>query len=241
MELTVLGASGSYGSRHGACSGYLVRTREANLWLDCGNGTLANLHEHLDPADLDAVVITHEHPDHCVDIYGLHVLWRYTLERTGLPVYAPDGAEHRLGALTTGWADAFDWRVIDPTRVAEVGDARLRFSRTTHPVPTYATQVEADGRRLVYTSDTGPDWEVSAFKPGADLVLSEATYLHDARRWNLHLSARQAGEAARRAEARALMVTHYWPGVDPSASGEEAAEAFGAPVMLAHPHTVATL
>ena len=55
MELTVLGASGSYGSRHGACSGYLVRTREANLWLDCGNGTLANLHEHLDPADLDVL------------------------------------------------------------------------------------------------------------------------------------------------------------------------------------------
>ena len=80
MELTVLGCSGSYGApAGGACSGYLVRAGATAIWMDCGNGTFVNLQRHIDPADLTAVVITHAHPDHCVDIYGLHVQARYAM------------------------------------------------------------------------------------------------------------------------------------------------------------------
>ena len=79
----------------------------------------------------------------------------------------------------------------------------LRFSRTDHPPPTVAVEIAHDGKRLVYTADTGPDWSVEAFGPGADLVLSEATYQHDDIRAPIHLSARQAGEAAREPQARA--------------------------------------
>ena len=75
MELTVLGCSGSYGApAGGACSGYLVRAGDASIWMDCGNGTFAHLQQHLEIEDLTAVVLTHGHPDHCVDIYGLHVM-----------------------------------------------------------------------------------------------------------------------------------------------------------------------
>lgn len=241
MELIVLGASGSYNGRHGPCSGYLVRTAEANLWVDCGNGTLSVLHEHVDPAEVDAIVISHEHPDHCADLYGMHVLWHYGLERTGLPVLAPEGAEHRLGALVRDWGGAFDWRAIDPDRPVEIKDARLAFSRTDHPIPTYAVEIAGDGRRLVYTADTGPGWDVGAFAPGADLVLSEASHLHAARRTTIHLSAREAGEAARAAGAGRLVLTHVWPTVDLDAIGEEGSAAFGAEVVLAAPHVVATL
>jgi ribonuclease BN (tRNA processing enzyme) len=114
-----------------------------------------------------------------------------------------------------------------------VRDLALRFALTDHPVPTLAVELATGDRRLVYTSDTGPGWSPEAFGPGADLVLSEATYLHDDIRAPIHLSARQAGEYARAARARRLMLTHLWPTIDPVASAAEGAEAFGAEVTLA--------
>jgi len=238
MELTVLGCSGSYGApAGGACSGYLVRTAGATLWLDCGNGTLANLARHAVVDDLTALVITHWHPDHCADIYGLHVLLKYGLERTGFPVYAPEGLEGRLGTLVDGdWGGVFDWTAVGDGDAVTAGDCGLRFSRTVHPPPTMAVEVAGDGKRLVYTADTGADWSPEAFGAGADLVLSEATFQRDNESSGLHLSARQAGDAARAAGARRLMLTHLWPGLDPTASVVEGSEAFGREVLLAAPH-----
>jgi ribonuclease BN (tRNA processing enzyme) len=242
MELTVLGACGSYGapSGGGACSGYLLRTGGTALWIDCGNGTFANLQRHLAVEDLTAIVITHQHPDHCVDLYGLHVLLTYGppgLQRRGLPVLAPEGLDRTLGALVGGdWGEALAWSAVGDGDTVEVGEAALRFSRTDHPPPTLAVEVAAEGKRLVYTADTGPEWSVEAFAPGADLVVSEATFQRDGEGRTFHLSARQAGEAARAARARRLVLSHLWPGLDPLASVVEGSEAFGAPVTLAAPH-----
>ena len=198
MELTVLGCSGSYGAPvGGACSGYLVRAGDAVIWMDCGNGSFANLQQHVHPSDLTAVVISHAHADHCVDIYGLHVLFKYGLDRKYLPVFAPEGVEKTLEGLVGEWTDTFDWKLVGDGDLATVGDAELCFSRTDHPVPTVGIEIAQGGKRLLYTADTGPEWSVEAFAPGADLVLSEATYQHDDIRAPIHLSARQAGEAAR--------------------------------------------
>ncbi len=239
MELTVLGCSGSYpGVESGACSGYLLRSGATTIWLDCGNGTFSRLQQHVAPEELTAVVLTHEHPDHCVDFYGLHVMLRYAVGRAGLPVYAPRGLDTKLGRLVTDWGDAFDWRTIDDGTEARVDDVTLRFSRTDHPPPTFAVEARADGARLVYTSDTGPQWNVGAFGDGADVVLSEATYLHAHRPAPIHLSARQAAEAAGQAEARQLVLTHLWPQVAPAAAQAEATTVFGSPVTLARPDLV---
>lgn len=234
MELTVLGCSGSYPSPGaGACSGYLVRDGDTTIWMDCGNGSFVNLQRHVDPSDLTAVIITHEHPDHCVDLYGLHVLLRYGLERTGVPVFAPEGAEDRLGALVA-WGDTFDWHGVADRTTASIDGLSVAFSRTDHPPPTFAVGLtDASGRRLVYSSDTGPEWSVDAFAPGAHLVLSESSYVHADRRSPIHLSAQQAGTAAREAGAERLMLTHLWPQVDPGTIVEEGSEAFGAAVTLA--------
>jgi ribonuclease BN (tRNA processing enzyme) len=237
VELTVLGCSGSYGSPEGgACSGYLVREGDTALWLDCGNGTFGALQQHLPVEDLTAVVLTHEHPDHCVDLYGLHVMVRYALRAKGLPVYAPAGLAEHLGTLVHGdWGGAFEWHTIDETRPVSIDGTTLRFSRTDHPPPTYAVELAAGGSRLVYTSDTGPGWSVEAFAPDADLVLSEATYLHDDKAAPIHLSAKEAGVAARAAEARRLMLTHLWPLVDRHDVIAEGSAAFGEAVVLAEP------
>ena len=243
MELTVLGCSGSFGAPGGgACSGYLLREGATSVWVDCGNGTFGHLQEHIAVEDLTAVVLTHGHPDHCVDIYGLHVLLRYGLGRENLPVFAPEGLEKFLLSLVSDWGNAFDWRAVGEGDRAKVGDIALKFSRTDHPPPTYAVEATApDGHRLIYTADTGPDWSVDAFAPGAELVLSEATYLHANRPAPIHLSAKEAGEAARAARAQRLVLTHLWPLLDPKESAEEGAEAFGGAVTLAVPNLVTTV
>jgi ribonuclease BN (tRNA processing enzyme) len=239
MDLIVLGASGSYGApAGGACSSYLVRAGETTIWLDCGNGSFANLQQHARVEDLTAVVITHAHPDHCVDLYGLHVLYKYGLECDCLPVYAPEGVEKQLEALVGTWDDTFDWQLVGDGDRTTVGDAALRFSRTDHPPPTMAVEIAHADHRLVYTADTGPNWSPAVFDAAPNLLLSEATYQHDDIRAPIHLSARQAGEAAHAARARHLMLTHLWPAVDPIASVEEGSEAFGKAVVLAAPHLV---
>jgi ribonuclease BN (tRNA processing enzyme) len=242
VELTVLGCSGSYGGVGGAaCSGYLLRSGETSIWVDCGNGTFGHLQDHIEVEDLSAVVLTHGHPDHCVDIYGLHVLLRYGLGVKDLPVYAPEGLEKFLLALVSDWGNTFDWRVVGDGDAARVGDMDLRFSRTDHPPPTYAVEATHDGRRMIYTADTGPEWTVGAFAPGADVVLSEATYLHERIPAPIHLSAKQAGDAAREAAAQRLILTHLWPRIDRGAAIEEGSEAFGSGVTLATQGLVTTI
>ena len=97
------------------------------------------------------------------------------------------------------------------------------------------------GRRLIYSADTGPGWGVGEFEPGADLVLSEATYLHRDRPAPIHLSAKEAGIAAREASAQRLILTHLWPYLDPNEVAEEGAEAFGGPVTIATPDLITTV
>ena len=91
-------------------------------------------------------------------------------------MYAPEGLEPVLDGLVGAFGDTFDWRTVGDGDRASIGEAALRFSRTDHPPPTVAVEIAHDGKRLVYTADTGPEWSVDAFGAGADLVLSEATY-----------------------------------------------------------------
>jgi ribonuclease BN (tRNA processing enzyme) len=135
----------------------------------------------------------------------------------------------------------FDWNPVGDGDATRIGDIDLRFSRTDHPPPTYAVEATHEGRRLIYTADTGPDWTVGAFAPGADVVLSEATYLHDHIPAPIHLSAKQAGEAAREAQAQRLILTHLWPRIDKSLAMEEGGEAFGSGVTLATQGLVTTI
>jgi ribonuclease BN (tRNA processing enzyme) len=164
---------------------------------------------------------------------------RYGLEREGLPVFAPHGLADHLGQLVGGdWGNAFEWLPIDESEHATCGDLTMRFSRTDHPPPTYAVEATSNGKRMIYTSDTGPGWSVDAFDRGADLVLSEATYLHGEKPTEIHLSAHEAGKSAREAAARRLMLTHLWPRLDVHRAVDEGSDAFGDSVVLAAPHLV---
>lgn len=233
LRLTVLGCCGSYAGPGGACSGYLVRAAGTNIWLDAGSGTMSNLQRHISLHDVDAVVLTHEHPDHWTDVEGFRVACAYVIERTGVPVYAPAG----LRRLTYDFKHVMDWRVIEDGDRIDVGPAQLRFARTDHGPETLAVRVDCAGRSLGYSADTGPDWSLEALGSPLDLALVEATIPAD-KEGSVpgHLSARQAGAMAAAAGARRLLITHLWPTLNGPDMRTEASDAYGAPADLATMH-----
>ena len=232
LSVTVLGCSGSYPGPENAASGYLVRSGRTNVWMDAGPGTLANLQTHLGLRDVDAVIISHHHPDHWSDLEGFFVACRYVIERGGIPIYAPRGLEEllRVGPTTS---PTFEWRDITDGNTVTIGGMTFTFSRTDHIYETLAVRVDQGGRSLGYSADTGPGWSLEALGPGLDLALCESTFLQDREGEIPHLSARQAGATAKVAGVDRLLLTHLWPIIDRNEALAEASATFGRPVELA--------
>lgn len=226
MTLTVLGSTGSWPGPASACSGYLVRSEGAALWIDAGPGTMSNLQRHVSLADVTGVVISHGHHDHWSDLPSFEVACRWGLKRSGVPVFAPHKAAQYLSETEAG----FHLNGVGDGDSATLGPFRLRFHITDHYVPTVAVRVEAGGRVLGYTADTGPGWSPAALGP-VDALLSEATYPEvEEHHGALHLSGRQAGELAAAAGVPRLLLTHFGPDHDRDEITAEATKAFGGPV-----------
>ncbi len=235
IALTVLGCSGTYAAPGGACTGYLLTADGTRVWLDCGPGTLGQVQRHVGLDDIDAVVVSHSHPDHWLELPVLRNAVKYGSGREGLPVYGTAETLEGLEALVRdGIAPTFAWTTVDESSTVEVGPMRFTFSRTDHPVETLAVRVaDEDGRSLAYSADTGPDWGFDRFGAPVDLALCEATLPNDMEGAAPHLSGRQAGAMAKAAAVGRLVVTHAWPTHDPKERGAEAAAAFGGPVEVA--------
>ncbi len=223
LSLTVLGCDGSWPGPGGAGSGYVVATARTRLLVDAGPGTFAVLQWHLDVSALDAVVISHHHPDHWSDLMMLDSHARHALHRQGLPIYAPAGVAERAGL---DGSPSFDWRRVSDGDSIVVGGLGLAFRRTDHSLETLAVRIDGDVSALGYSADTGPGWHLADLGTGLDLVLCEATYTMEHEGTARHLSGRQAGEQARKAQARRLVLTHRWPTIDASAVAREAEATF---------------
>jgi ribonuclease BN (tRNA processing enzyme) len=230
VVLTVLGCDGSWPGPGGAGSGYLLRVGATSVVLDAGPGTFAVLQTVIDPAEVDAVVISHHHPDHWTDLFAMDAHARFGGRRGQLPVYAP--AEVVARAQTDG-NSALDWHTVTHGDRAGIGEASCAFHRTDHAEETLAVRVDGAGRALGYSADTGPEWSLEALGTGLDLLLCEATYTAEHEGTAGHLSGRQAGMAARQAGALRLVITHRWPTMDARAVAEEAEAAFCGPVERA--------
>jgi ribonuclease BN (tRNA processing enzyme) len=158
---------------------------------------------------------------------------RYVLGVEGLDVYGTAGTRRLATALVDPMAPTLDWHTVGPGAAADVGPMRLRFGLTDHPVETLAVRVEAGGRSMLYSADTGPAWSPGELAEGVDLLLCEASLRPGDEGAVQHLSARQAGELARAVDAGLLVITHLVPGVDAEDQREAAAAAYGGAVEVA--------
>jgi ribonuclease BN (tRNA processing enzyme) len=232
VTLTVLGCDGSWPGPGGACSGYLVRVADIAVVLDAGPGTFATLQTVIDPAEVDAVIITHHHHDHWTDLFAMDTQARFGRRprRTPLPVYAPARVAALAGPEHT---PMLDWREVTHGDRAGIGEMSFAFHRTDHAEETLAVRFDGAGRALGYSADSGPAWPLEELGSGLDLMLCEATYTAEHEGTAGHMSGRQAGAAARAASAKRLVITHRWPTVAAKAVAKEAVAAFGGPVEQA--------
>lgn len=240
MRLTVVGCAGSYPSAESAASCYLLEHDDHRVVLDLGSGAFGSLQRHTDPYALDAVLLSHLHVDHCIDLCAYYVARRYhprLAPRPPVPVLGPVGTSGRLAAAygmaeLPGMHGEFAFR--DHVEEREVGPFRITTTSVVHPVPAYAIRVEAGGRSVVYSGDTGACDALVKLARGSDLALFEGSFLSgDDNPPGLHLSAREAAEHANRAGVGRLVLTHLVAWNDRDASRGEAAAVYTGELTLA--------
>lgn len=257
MELTIVGCSGSGSGPDSPASSYLVQADHEggrfSLLLDLGPGSFGALYRYLDPADIDAVLFSHLHPDHCLDLCALYVGASYSVTAPWRPaavygpadtaermvrayhVAAPDGVEPAEPAR--GIADFFTYRTWQPAQ--SIGPFDVTVARVAHPVEAYAirlTERTENRPTLVFSGDTGPTESLTELARDADLLLIEASFLDvPGNRAGLHLSGREAAETATAAGAGALVLTHIPPWHDPDQVLADATPHFAGSIELARP------
>ncbi len=234
-----MGCSGSFPGPDSASSCYLVEHDGARIVLDLGNGALGSLARFVDIYDVDAVIISHLHVDHFIDLCSYYVALKYRPDgpTRPMPVWGPSDTGRRLvtayglrGNETV--ASEFEIRDLEPEFT--VGPFTIKTTRLVHPVEAYGIRVEAGGEVLAYSGDTGPTDRLVDVARGADVALFEASFLEGGRNpTDLHLTAREAAQHAARAGADRLVLTHLVPWNNPSDSLAEAQGHFPGPILLA--------
>jgi ribonuclease BN (tRNA processing enzyme) len=233
MRLTVVGCSGSFPGPESAASCYLLEAEGFRLIIDMGNGSLGALQRYAPLFGIDAVLLSHLHSDHCVDLYSYSVARTYSPDgpQPPIPVYGPAGTADRISLIhgpggDTGVTKRFSFETLEPGRVT-IGPFDVRLVRVNHPVETFAFRFSHGGRSIVYTGDTGETEAVPALAAGADVLLSEAAFIDgpDLAR-DIHLTARQAAAYANQAGVGRLVLTHLQPWNDREVARDEAASAF---------------
>jgi len=255
LRITVLGKSPSWQDAGGACSGYLIETGETNVLLDCGNGVFGKLRERIDYTELEGVIISHLHADHFLDLVPYSYALIYAPRQQPVPVHtwegtdeparprlvAPPGATETFRRVVGAWGNddliesAFRIEEYSPGDTVEIGDVRATFHPVPHFVETFAVRISAEGSRdIVYSADTRPGGEIVDAARDADLLIIEGTLPRPERTGNRgHLTPEEAGEHAREAGAKRVVITHISDELGDDWAREEAEKGFGGPVEIA--------
>ena len=256
MRLTVLGKSPSWQDVGGACSGYLLQEGDTSLLMDCGNGVFAKMRQFVEYVDVDAVVLSHLHADHFLDIVPFSYALTYAPRQQPVPVdrwpgidppvrprlICPPGGREVFRRVVGAWGNedlvenAFLLEEYAADSALEVGPLRISFSPVPHFIDTHAISVESSrgAGRLAYGADSRPSSDLVEFARDADLFLVEATLPRPERTGiRGHLTPEEAGAHAREAGASRVVLTHISDELDHEDARRRASEAFGAPVEVA--------
>lgn len=246
MRLTVLGGCGAWPEAGQACSGFLLEHDDFRLVVDLGYATVPRLLEWIAADQVDAVFISHGHPDHCADLNPL--LRARALSEDPpppLPVYALAGALDAVLALDRPGMLADAVRVLEFSAGTgpDIGPFRAETRLLPHWVPNAGMRLVAGGRVLAYTGDSGPVRAVVELARGADLLIAEATYPDQVppSAMSFLSSARDAGRQAAEAGAGRLMLTHLWPGTDRTRALAAASEDYDGDIDIATANLVLEL
>ena len=250
MRLTVLGSSASQPAAGDASSGYLITEGASTLLVDCGSGVLGRLLEHASIDAVDAIVISHMHADHYIDLIALRYGRRYGAPgQREIPVYLPPGGSARLQAVSEAisstqpfFAGVLSLRDYTPGDRIEVGELSVRPLEVVHGIPSFGMRIVGrGGATLAYSSDTVCCDEVVELARDADLFVAENTLGGGAPSLHqpvTHLSAEEAGQLAARAGAGRLVLTHFWHTADRELARTEATRHFEGEVLAARPHLI---
>ena len=239
MRLTTLGGCGAWPAARQACSGYVLEADGFVLLIDPGYATLPLLLEHVEATEVDAVLVSHEHPDHCADLNPLLRARALRHEPAPpLPLHALPGALDAILALDHDMLaerrHTYDVHAFAEGAGLRVGPFTIDVRLLPHFVPNAGFRIAAPGGVFAYTGDCGPDAGVVELARDADLLLAEATYVDDAGdSAGMLSSARDAARQATGADAARLVLTHLWPGTDPDDATRAAREHYAGPVDVA--------
>ena len=218
MKLTVLGCSGSVPGPDSPASSSLLSADGFHLVLDLGSGAWGALQRHLSVPQIGAIGLSHLHPDHCMDLCGLYVSAKYSPDAPfpRIPVYGPPGTAGRMALaydlpLDPGMEEELEFHTWQ--EIQQIGPFTVRTTSMVHPVRAYAIRVEHGNKALVYSGDTGPNDALIELARGADLLLCEAALRDDDPNNppDLDLTQADAGEHAKRAGVKRLVITHVPP------------------------------
>ena len=247
MRLTVIGCSGSYPGPDSSASCYLVEADvgdgdEKRTWrilLDLGNGALGTLQRHADALAVDAVLLSHLHPDHCSDLCGFYVLRKYHPQgaHPRIPVYGPSGVAERMSDAYglpdgLGMSDVFDFR--EYAGPFEVGPFSVVPVPVEHPVEAYGLRVSVGDSTLGYSGDTATCEGLDRVAANVRLFVCEASFREvDDNPPGIHLTGVEAGQTAARARVGRMVLTHVPPWFDRDQMLAEARTAYSGPIDLA--------
>jgi ribonuclease BN (tRNA processing enzyme) len=268
VRITVLGKSPSWQDAAGACSGYLVQEDDFKLVLDCGNGVFSKLRRICDYVDVNAVLISHLHADHFLDLVPFSYALTYAPRQQPVPVggwpgtdhparpalFVPGGAAEVFRKIVGCWGNedlidnAFALREyvsaeeISAPQELSVGPFHIRLCEVPHYVTTYAVEVSTNGSRFTFSADCKPNEQLVEFAADTDMLMIEGTLPRPERTGiRGHLTPSEAGEHARLARAQRVVLTHYSDEMDPDWARREATAGYGAPVWLAEEGAIYTV
>ncbi|MCA9767039.1 MAG: MBL fold metallo-hydrolase [Carnobacterium sp.] len=214
MQLTILGYWGGYPTKNEGTSSYLLESDNFHLLIDAGSASLIALEKHLDPLELDALLLTHYHADHIADVGVLQYtrqLKRLDDNETRasiLPIYGHQEDLDNFNRLTVD-------RVTKGVSYSEceeltIGPFQLTFMKTLHPVPCYAMRIVEvkTGKVFIFTADSGYLPQFIPFSQDADVLLADTNLFEGMENHRIHMTSIEVARIAREAKVPKLILTH---------------------------------
>lgn len=240
MRIIPLGCSAGYPGKGEASTSLLLRANGVNLVIDFGTGILANLQKWIQPYEIGSIIITHLHGDHFLDLWPLYTCLAFSEKQVrGVDIFLPPGGKELFA--NTLFLDARQ-KFLEIFSVHEIGEHikiapfNIRAVELFHSIPSYGLRVEAENSVIVYSSDTRYHQKLIELAKGADLFFCEATLQKEHADFAAevgHLTAAQAGEVAKKAQVKKLIIVHIWPTYSKEKTLKEASEKFGGEIILA--------